>query len=89
MYNKTKLLEEIERYFKKGMTSVYMKHSSSEVDFYKWLPTNEFVYRKHDFFEIGSFRLWQTASDILLEEIVTEIQKEIDKEIINEIFKIK
>jgi hypothetical protein len=70
----------IEQYFEKSMTSIYMKHSESEVDFYKWLPTNKFVY-KHDNYH-WTFRLWQSVEDILLEELSNNITEEIDKEII-------
>jgi hypothetical protein len=78
----------IEQYFEKGMTSIYMKHSESEVDFYKWLSTNKFVY-KYESVNINNdnyhwtFRLWQSAADILLEELTNSIAEEIDKEVLN------
>jgi hypothetical protein len=59
----------IENYFKKDMTSVYIRHSPSEVDFYRWIPTNEFVYIANIFTVPDSFRLWKSAIDITIEEL--------------------
>lgn len=75
------LSKQIEQYFENGMTSVYMKHSISEVDFYKWLPTNEFVYKKYN---TNTFKLWKGTADLLMETLFSEtLSKKTDKEIVD------
>jgi hypothetical protein len=79
------LSRRIEQYFEKGMTLIYTKHSVSEVDFYRWLPTNEFVYKRYNknSYKTNTFRLWQTTADLLMEELTNNIVEEIDNEILH------
>ena len=70
------LSKQIDQYFENGRCGIH----PIEVDFYRWLPTNEFVYKE---FNTNTFRLWQSAVDILLEELTNSIAEEIDKEVLN------
>ena len=87
MMDHKSLSKRIEQYFENSMTLVYMKHSASEVDFYKWLPTNKFVYKQYRYMDTddyyATFRLWQSAGDILIEELMNSVNEEIDKTILD------
>ena len=62
------LSRQIDQYFENGRHGMH----PVEVDFYKWLPTNEFVYKEVD---TNTFRLWKGIADVLMEELWEMIAK--------------